>query len=61
MACGIGLQKLCMHNWAMDNSFVWYIISTIAALHTLVLRRNRRGSKHQCESTKEYLAVGVVL
>ena len=22
MACGIGLQKLCVHNWGMVNSFV---------------------------------------
>ena len=24
MACGIGLQKLHVHNWGVVNSFVWY-------------------------------------
>ena len=25
MACGIGLQNVCMHNKGAVNSFVWYI------------------------------------
>ena len=29
VACGIGLQKRCMHNWGVVNSFVWYIISVV--------------------------------
>ena len=37
MAYGIGQQKLCMHNWGMVNSFVWYIISVVVSLHCLAL------------------------
>ena len=36
VACG-GLQNLHIHNWGVDSSFVWYIISAVAALHCLAL------------------------
>ena len=37
MACGIGVQKLCVHNLGVVNSLVWYIIIVVAASHCLAL------------------------
>ena len=37
MACGIGVQKLCMHNLGVVNSFAWYIIIVVVASHCLAL------------------------
>ena len=35
VACGIGLPKLRVHNWGVDNSFAWYITRAVAAQHCL--------------------------
>ena len=29
VVCGIGLQKLGVHNWGVVSSFMWYIISVV--------------------------------
>ena len=29
VACGICLQKPSVHNWGVDNSFLWYVTSTV--------------------------------
>ena len=44
MACGISLQKLCLHNWSEVNSFMWYIISIVMVPYCLALaeREERR-------------------
>ena len=45
VACGIGLQKLCMHSWGVVNSLVWYIISAVVALDCLAYRGREQAPK----------------
>ena len=44
VACGIGLQKIRVHNESVVNLLVWYIISAVAAPHWLAFaeREERR-------------------
>ena len=47
LACGIGLQKVCVHIWGVVNYLVWYNISAVAIPHCLALAVRRSGRKYQ--------------
>ena len=55
VACGICLQKLCLHSWGMVNSFMSNIISIVVTPCSLALaeQEERRGESKRLSQLKD--------